>query len=72
VSGALVLVMLGFDRRRAGLVGLGSAFLIGFLGLHYYSLALTLMQKSAVLVGSGLVCLAGAAFFRRAVPEEAP
>jgi hypothetical protein len=72
VSGALVLVMLGFDRRRVGLVGLGSAFLIGFLGLHYYSLALTLMQKSAVLVGSGLVCLAGAAFFRQGLPEEAP
>ena len=48
-----------------GLVGLGAACLVGFLGLHYYSLALTLLQKSAVLVASGAVCLACAAFFRQ-------
>ncbi|BCS31061.1 hypothetical protein TBR22_A02610 [Luteitalea sp. TBR-22] len=67
ITGALLLVMLGFDRRRTGLIAVGAAFLIGFLGLYYYSLSLTLLQKSGVLVASGLVCLAAAAFFRRHV-----
>jgi hypothetical protein len=69
VSGALLLVMLGFDRRRNGLVGLSALFLVGFLGIYYYSLALTLLQKSAVLVASGVVCLAAAAFFRARARE---
>jgi hypothetical protein len=64
VSGALLFVMLGFDRRRSGLVGLAAIFLVGFLGIHYYSLTLSLLQKSAVLVASGAVCLAAAALFR--------
>ena len=69
VSGALLLVMLGFDRRRSGLVGLAALFLVGFLGIYYYSLALSLLQKSAVLVASGAVCLAAAAVFRSRAGE---
>ena len=69
VSGALLLVMLGFDRRRSGLIGLAALFLVGFLGIYYYSLALSLLQKSAVLVASGAVCLAAAAFFRAQARE---
>jgi hypothetical protein len=65
VSGALLFVVLGFDRRRSGLVALAAAFLVGFLGLYYYSLSLTLLQKSVVLVASGAVCLAASAFFTR-------
>ena len=61
--------MLGFDRRRSGLVGLAATFLIGFLGIYYYSLTLSLLQKSAVLVASGAVCLAAAAFFRARLRE---
>ena len=71
VSGAILLVMLGFDRRRVGLVGLAALFLVGFLGIYYYSLALSLLQKSAVLVASGAVCLAAAAFFRARTREVA-
>ena len=69
VTGALLLVVLGFDRRRAGVAALAAAFLIAFLGLHYYSLALTLLQKSAVLMASGAVCLAAAWFFAPRVHE---
>lgn len=69
ISGALLFIVLGFDRRRPGLVALASAFLVGFLGLYYYSLALTLLQKSAVLVASGAVCLAVSAFLRRGRQE---
>lgn len=64
VCGTLLLLVLGFDRRRVGLVALGAVFLVGFLGLYYYSLELSLLQKSLVLVASGTVCLAAAAFFR--------
>ena len=69
VTGALLFVMLGFDCRRSGLVGLAATFLIGFLGIYYYSLTLSLLQKSAVLVASGAVCLAAAAFFRARLRE---
>ena len=69
ISGALLLIVLGFDRRRSGLVGLSAAFLVGFLGLYYYSLALTLLQKSVVLVASGVVCLVVSALFRRSQAE---
>lgn len=70
VLGALLLIVLGFDRRRTGLVAMGAAFLIGFLGLYYYSLSLTLLQKSAVLVASGVACLACAAFMRSQTKEQ--
>jgi MFS family permease len=63
ISGALLLMVLAFDRRRTGLFGLAAAFLVGFLGLYYYSLAMTLLQKSGILLASGTVCLAAAAFF---------
>lgn len=69
VSGALLFVVLGFDRRRTGLVALGAAFLIAFLGLYYYSLSLSLLQKSFVLVASGAVCVGVSAFLRRQLPE---
>ncbi len=60
VPGALLLVAVGYDRRRAGVIVLGGVFLVLFLGLHYYSLTLTLLQKSVLLVVSGSVCLAAA------------
>jgi len=69
VTGALLFVMLGFDRRRSGLVGLAATFLVGFLGIYYYSLTLSLLQKSAVLVASGTICLAAAAYFRTRAAE---
>lgn len=71
VSAALLFTALGFDRRRAGLIGLAAACLIAALGLYYYSLALTLFHKSLLLMASGVVCLAAAAFFRQRVQEVA-
>lgn len=67
VCGAVFLLALGFDRRRPGVVGIGAAGLVSFLGLYYHSLSLTLMQKSIVLVLSGLVCLVAAVYFRRRI-----
>lgn len=62
-------MVLGFDRRRTGLVALGATFLMAFLGLCYYSLSLSLLQKSFVLVASGMVGVGVAVFLRRQVPE---
>ena len=69
VSAALLFTVLGFDRRRSGLVGLAAACLVGALGLYYYSLALTLFHKSLLLMGSGAACLGAAAYFRQQARE---
>ena len=66
-AGAAVLA-LGFDRRNPVLVGLAALFLLVFGSVYYYSLELTLLQKSAVLVGSGVLCLAA----RALVPSTPP
>ncbi len=57
IAAALGVLALGFHRRRPLLVGLSIVFLIAFSGFFYYSLSATLLTKSAVLVGSGLVLL---------------
>jgi hypothetical protein len=62
VAGATVLV-LGFDRRNPVLIGMAVVFLLVFGSVFYYSLNLTLLEKSGVLVGSGALLLA----IRRAV-----
>lgn len=72
VPGALLLVVVGYDRRRAGVIVLGGVFLVVFLGLHYYSLALTLLQKSMLLSVSGAVCLAAAWLVGRQGEEVSP
>lgn len=51
-------LMLGFDRRSRVLLGMATVFLIVFASFYYYSLHLTLLEKSGVLIGSGLLLLA--------------
>lgn len=57
VAGAAVLV-LAFDRRNPVLIGMAVIFLVVFGSVFYYSLNLTLLEKSGVLVGSGVLLLA--------------
>jgi uncharacterized membrane protein len=57
VAGAAVLI-LAFDRRNPVLVGMAVVFLLVFGAAYYYNLDLTLLEKSGVLVGSGLLLLA--------------
>ncbi len=54
---ALLILALGFHRNNRLLMGLAVAFLIVFLIGYYYNLALTLLIKSYVLLGSGLILL---------------
>lgn len=57
VGGAAVLT-LAFDRRDKILLGVAAVFLLVFGSVYYYSLHLTLLQKSGVLAGSGVLLLA--------------
>lgn len=57
VAGAAGL-MLAFDRRNPVLLGMAVVFLLVFGSVYYYNLDLTLLEKSGVLAGSGLLLLA--------------
>lgn len=57
LAGAAVLT-LAFDRRDKVLLAAASLFLLVFGGMYYYAMHLTLLEKSGVLAGSGLLLLA--------------
>ncbi|MEZ0226033.1 MAG: DUF4401 domain-containing protein [Alphaproteobacteria bacterium] len=56
---AVALMVLGYARHERLLILAGVLLMPAFLWLFYYSLDLTLMAKSGILVCSGLVLLAG-------------
>lgn len=55
-AGALVLI-LGFYAGSLGLMTLSALLLLGYGSLYYYDLGLTLMTKSWLLLGSGILLL---------------
>lgn len=55
---ALLAMLLGFRHNHKTLLGFAALFLLAFIGLYYYSLSITLINKSYVLMGSGLILLA--------------
>lgn len=61
---ALGLMMLGYATHRPAHSLLGLGFAVGFGFNYYYNLDLTLLQKSAVLIASGLLFLVAAAYIR--------
>jgi uncharacterized membrane protein len=72
VIAAITVLALGFDRRNRILIGLAAVFLVKFSSAYYYSLRMTLLEKSAVLVASGLLLLAARAYVElRSRPREA-
>ncbi|MEO8337164.1 MAG: DUF4401 domain-containing protein [bacterium] len=64
ICGAGMLI-LGFDRKNIALMELATAFLIVFGAANYYSLNLTLLEKSGVLVASGVLLIVARAFVAR-------
>jgi uncharacterized membrane protein len=58
ILAAVALLAVGFDRRNRVLIALATAFLVKFMSMYYYSMTLTLLEKSVVLVASGLLILA--------------
>jgi hypothetical protein len=72
IMAAITVLTLGFDRRNRILIGLAIVFLIKFASFYYYSLRMTLLEKSIVLVASGLLLLAARAYLElRYKPNEA-
>lgn len=57
IIGGAAVMTLAFDRRDKVLLGMAVAFLLCFGSVYYYSLHLTLLEKSAVLAGSGALLL---------------
>ena len=71
VIAAVTVLALGFDRRNRILVGLAVVFLVKFASAYYYSLRMTLLEKSVVLAASGLLLLAARAYVQlRFEPRE--
>ena len=56
---AVAALTLGFDRRNRILIWLAAVFLVKFASVYYYSLRMTLLEKSIVLAASGVLLLAG-------------
>jgi hypothetical protein len=70
---AVATLTLGFDRRNRILMWLATVFLVKFASVYYYSLRMTLLEKSIVLAASGLLLLAGRAYLEfRYKSSEAP
>ena len=57
ILASLLLLALGFHRRRRAILGLGAAFLVLFCVGFYYSLDLRLMHKSLLLAATAGVLL---------------
>jgi uncharacterized membrane protein len=71
IIATVAILALGFDRRSRGLIALATAFFLGFGGLYYYNLRLTLLEKSGVLAMSGVVCLVAYAALRARTRTDA-
>ena len=68
IIATLGLLMLGFHRRSAVLLGLSVAFVLVFGAGYYYDLHLSLLAKSLALLGSGLMLLGLRLFILRRFP----
>jgi hypothetical protein len=54
---ALLVLLLGVAGSNRALLGLGVVFLLSYLSLFYYSLGSTLLEKSALMMATGVVLL---------------
>ena len=58
ILAALLVLTLGFWRNSRDLMALAAIFLVFYIWAYYYSLEWTLLAKSLVLLGSGIILLA--------------
>lgn len=61
---SITLLVLGYAKHERFPAVLGSMLIPIFLWMYYYSIDVSLIQKSAILVGSGAVLLAGRAYLK--------
>lgn len=69
VGPAVAILVVGFANGNRVLAGLGILALLGYLSHYYYALHATLLEKSALLAGAGLVLLAARFALRRWWPD---
>jgi uncharacterized membrane protein len=62
---AAAMLVIGYANGNRVLAGLGIVALLGYLSHYYYSLQLTLLEKSALLAATGLTLLAARFLLRR-------
>lgn len=65
ILASVLMLVLGFWRARRPLIVLGAVSLVGFIVHFYYSLEISLLAKSGVLLGTGLSALALRVFLMR-------
>lgn len=70
ILAAVIVLLLGFWRGNVLLMGLATIFLLFFLGAYYYHLDITLLNKSYILMGTGVVLLVVRFWFHRVVGEQ--
>lgn len=70
ITVGLVIVLLGFSQGNTILTGLGLVTVVVFVSQFYYLLHLTLLEKSVLLVVSGLGLLAVRQVLRHFWPKE--
>ncbi len=59
LSSALLVLLVGYARQNKILLVMGGLALLGFVGWYYYSLNITLLNKSLILMAMGVVLLLG-------------
>ncbi|TDR19429.1 GDYXXLXY domain-containing protein [Marinicella litoralis] len=59
LSSAILVILVGFARQNKVLLVMGVISLLGFVSWYYYSLNITLLQKSLILMLIGTVLLLG-------------
>lgn len=69
VGPAAAILVVGFANGNRVLAGLGVIALLGYLSHYYYALHATLLEKSVLLAGAGLVLLAARFALRRWWPD---
>lgn len=69
IVAALIVLLVAYWRGNTLLLGLAMLFLLLFLGAYYYNLDITLLNKSYILMGTGVVLLALRSVFTRYVRQ---
>jgi uncharacterized membrane protein len=67
IMAGLLIVILAFRRRNWILLGIAYIFFAGFIIEYYYSLQVSLLTKSIILMITGVLLILGRLFLRRIV-----
>lgn len=69
---ATLILLLGYANGNRVLVGLGVVALLSYLSFYYYSLEVTLLHKSALMVATGVALLAVRLLLQKWWPPTSP